>query len=112
VLRSMNDKMVIVAWVPEISAEVPERLALLARRGRHDPVGPTAAEFRARQQYVQRDLAEVAGMPGVRVVEPASLLCTSNRCSVEMDGIPLYRDSDHLSRFGALKLSGLFDRVF
>jgi hypothetical protein len=103
---------VIVASVPEVSAVVPERLALLALRGRPDPIGPTRGDFLTRQQFVQRNLEALARWPGVRVIEPASVLCTSGRCSVDSGGVPLYRDSDHLSRFGAEKLGGLFVPVF
>jgi len=108
----MHVQVVIVASVPEISTEVPERLALLALRGRHDPVGPSLADFLERQRYVERDLIQLAHLPGVRLIEPAKQLCGSGQCSVEADGVPLYRDGDHLSRFGALTLSGLFKPVF
>ena len=111
-LRAANKDVVFVASVPEISTEVPERLALLERLGRHDPVGPTRSDFLARQAYVQRDLDALARLPNVRLIEPASTLCATGQCRVEADGIPLYQDGDHLSRFGALTLSALFAPVF
>jgi hypothetical protein len=41
--------------------------------------------------------------PGVRFIPVAPLFCPSS-CQITKGGRPLYRDSDHLSRFGAVAM--------
>ncbi|MEL7544515.1 MAG: SGNH hydrolase domain-containing protein [Pseudomonadota bacterium] len=44
---------------------------------------------------------EIAEDPGVFILDPSQQFCTGQTCRIENDGIPLYRDDDHLSREGA-----------
>jgi hypothetical protein len=40
------------------------------------------------------------------------LLCVENKCRVTIDGLPLYKDDDHLSLFGAETVSNIFEPIF
>ena len=45
------------------------------------------------------------------ILQLAPALCPQAVCQVQVDGHPLYRDSDHLSRFGASMLVSQFSAV-
>jgi len=53
-----------------------------------------------------KDIAEKYG--AVTLLDPAPLLKLGNRFKVVEDGKPLYSDDNHLSNYGARKLSSLF----
>jgi len=57
--------------------------------------------------------ARIAQLPGVNIVDPATLLCEDGgRCNLKYEGKLLYRDESHLSTFGALRLEPLFTPLF
>jgi hypothetical protein len=39
--------------------------------------------------------------PQVRFIDPNLVLCNEQQCATELDGVPLFRDDDHLNRIGA-----------
>ena len=39
--------------------------------------------------------------PAAKVLDPAGVLCEKGRCPLVLDGVPLYRDGDHLSIQGS-----------
>jgi peptidoglycan/LPS O-acetylase OafA/YrhL len=92
-------RVVVIGPVPEIRYLVPETLFKMGRFGGERPIGPTRAEFEARQGAVLAALAAVARLPGVTVLYPAQVLC-ADACAVERAGVPLYIDDNHLSRPG------------
>jgi peptidoglycan/LPS O-acetylase OafA/YrhL len=55
------------------------------------------AEQEAKRAPVEQRLKLLAGTPGIRLLDPFDLLCTSGHCdTVDNEGFPLFRDSDHL----------------
>ena len=51
-------------------------------------------------------LEEVAAAnPNVELYDPLPLMCPGGRCVVQTNGAPLYRDENHLSKFGSSLLS-------
>jgi peptidoglycan/LPS O-acetylase OafA/YrhL len=42
------------------------------------------------------------------IIEPHKIMCIANDCKMEIDGIPLYRDDDHLNEQGSALLGTLF----
>jgi peptidoglycan/LPS O-acetylase OafA/YrhL len=109
-LRAAGRRVVVVGPVPEIGRDVPETLARYHHRGIEKEFGPTRADFEARNGFVldffKRHTRDV------EFVYPHHVLCPHSPCSVVRDGKPLYADDDHLSRFGAETVSGLFDELF
>ncbi len=45
--------------------------------------------------------------PKIRIINPSNLLCNNQICNGIVDNQKLYRDADHLSKFGSLYLSKL-----
>lgn len=112
VLVTAGKKVVIVAPVPEPGIDVPEVMALAAAYGSHAHLGPSLSDYRARNAFVLRDLANLHETYGVTIVDPASVLCATGRCALMRDGKPLYFDHHHMSAYGALQLAGLFKPAF
>ena len=48
---------------------------------------------------------------GVRVLDPAPYLCSNGKCRIKKNGIPLYRDDDHLNDFGTQQLIPMFKNI-
>jgi peptidoglycan/LPS O-acetylase OafA/YrhL len=111
-LRSSGKKVVLVAPVPEAGTDVPETMALAAIHGSTRDREPSFESYRTRNAFVLGDLAKLRAKYGVTIVDPASVLCATGRCSLMRDGKPLYFDHHHLSVFGALQLIALFKPVF
>lgn len=55
------------------------------------------------QQANKRQLFEQIAeeYPQVRFIDPNRVLCNDEQCATELDGVPLFRDDDHLNRIGA-----------
>ncbi|MEG3134634.1 acyltransferase family protein [Rouxiella sp. T17] len=46
--------------------------------------------------------------PTLIFIDPRDALCTGNRCIEEFDGIPVYRDDNHINNYASLKLGQLY----
>ena len=53
----------------------------------------------------------LASAPMTRAVDVLADLCNRARCFTTVDGTLMYRDSDHLSVEGSLRLTGRFSRA-
>jgi peptidoglycan/LPS O-acetylase OafA/YrhL len=100
-LTAAGKKVVIVASVPENSVNVPIELAKMKLSGRHWRIEPALPQFLARQSAVFSVFAALQARYGVTIVYPHLVLCGTATCAVARGGQPLYRDSHHLSIFGA-----------
>lgn len=112
-LRAAGKEIWIVGPVPEVGFNVPRYFFLQSIGiGRGLDIRPNVEEFAERQKFALDTLTEVSDRYDANMVQPYSLLCDSQHCRIQQDGRALYFDDDHLSRFGAEKLNGLFDPVF
>ena len=105
-----------VIWLlntPELGADVSTCLNPLAGQawlGSASACAITASSHMARNT-VYRDivLSEIRrwnaerppGTSEVKTLNPAEALCKAGQCALVMDGVPLYRDGDHLSMQGS-----------
>jgi len=113
-LQNMGKRIVLVDSVPEIGFEVPSThyVARLTGRDVNMMIAPDTTEFKTRTRPVAVVLDRVlAGREIVRI-EPAAVLCATGRCEVVADGVPLYRDDNHLALKGNLLLVDSFAEVF
>ena len=113
-LLELDRRVVIVGMVPEVGFEVPSAYLIAELTGREVSalIAPTAQEYRQRHGVASQLFAELGGNAAVDVIEPSTALCDEERCAVVTRGVPLYRDSNHLSTFGARFLAPLLDSVF
>ena len=109
----LGDKRVhVVASVPEVPFDVPAALSNAIRLGREPPPGPVVGEHLGWQAAPRALFATVAQVrPRLDVIDPTAVFCDAERCAVTGEAGPLYSDSDHLSRAGAMRLEPLFARA-
>jgi peptidoglycan/LPS O-acetylase OafA/YrhL len=110
-LADMGVRVLLVHQVPVQPVYVPHALIRVRLSGDSSGEGglPLAAH-----RAMTADLRQMltGSIPAARRLDPAEILCKSGRCAWEEDGHPLYIDSHHLSRRGALLLAPLFEREF
>lgn len=111
-LKAMDREVLIVEGVPEIGFSVPQALLNAQFIGQGDIKPPTRADFERRNARANAMIAKLSREFGAQHVSIADFICASD-CKIEMDGHPLYRDGDHLSKFAAISLVPMaMDRVF
>ncbi len=108
-LTGAGIKVIIVSAVPDFKTTPFGEVSLVdALRGRTAPQSErlTIDEVRARTGGVLAVDEEVTRTrPMVRVVDPVPVLC-SDVCEQVAGGVLLYRDHDHVSHTGSLRLAG------
>jgi len=110
----MNRKIIVVSPVPEIGYDVPSANFIAVRSGRdlNEIIAPSVDDYFARNQRTLAVLSRLQEKYGIQVVDPWTALCVENECRVTIDGVPLYKDDDHLSLFGSEIVSIVFDPIF
>jgi hypothetical protein len=83
------------------------RIAAL-RAGRPVLPTPTLAAHEQAARPMRAMLAQVAERSGAVILDPAPYLCGGSVCRFEIDGAPLYFDTDHISPAGVETLRPLF----
>lgn len=112
VLRQDGYEVVLIGTTPEFAAEVP--VALMAERRWGIPFVPTdAAGYAERNRAILPLFEDLGRLPGVTYVPIHDVLCP-DECTVILDGIPVYRDRDHLSAYGGTTLlaDALAERIW
>jgi hypothetical protein len=84
------------------------------RSGRdvNEIISPSVEEYLNRNQKAIAILDKLKLKPGVRIVDPWMILCAEGKCRATVDGIPLYRDDDHLSHFGSEVITPVLEPIF
>jgi hypothetical protein len=100
--------------VPEIGYDVPSANFIAMRSGRdlNEVIAPSVDEYRERSSKSFTILGNLQQKYGIQVVDPWHALCVENKCRVTIDGVPIYKDDDHLSLFGSELVSVVFEPVF
>ena len=111
-LASMERQVVLVTQVPEAEWRVPLAMARAERLGRPIELAPRSVDYRARQAFVEKIIAQNMQQHPLLIVHPEQALCQRERCVVSTNGRPIYRDSNHLTASHALKLAPIFEPVF
>ncbi|MGN6487629.1 MAG: acyltransferase family protein [Devosia sp.] len=103
-IESMGKRVIVVGSIPESGWDVPRRMVRQMLRGEEGPL-TTSFDVFSRRSHDGRGL--VASVPASLVVDPTPLFCDklTGRCLNEANGVPLYRDDNHLSFAGATLLA-------
>ena len=76
------------------------------------PARRERSEHLARQHFLGSLFDSLsAADPGVHVIDPTPMMCANRVCSIEVNGHSQYKDEDHLSDVGSVRLSPLFAPV-
>lgn len=102
-LRAMGRQVIVINSVPEMIRPVTETMLYHKLLGSPDFTPPSPSDVAARNAKARQKLEALAADPGVILVSPEELICTDH-CAYELNGVPLYRDDDHLSDFGARQI--------
>ena len=111
VLRRLGKEVVIIGLHPYDERADPELLAAHTRLGRLGTRAPTQfahsfplAEFRQRTIMVRDLLADIVAKTGAVAIDPAAALCPAGAClTMDANGTPLRKDSNHLRPFAAIQ---------
>ena len=111
-LSSLGLQIVFVGQVPETEWIIPVATARAKQLAHQLEFRPKFADYWERQNFVMDVIRQNRQRYALKVVQPYKALCDEDYCRVYENGIPMYRDSNHLSRTHANKLSPLFDSIF
>lgn len=104
-VRKAGKKVVVLAPPPADGSEIGACLERKARRTitfvELSTCDLSLREVRAYRKPVRNMLKRVARDADVDVIDLYNFFCDATTCKTEIDGIPLYRDSGHLSVDGA-----------
>lgn len=112
-LNKLGVHVWILKQVPLQEKHAPLIMANSKRFG-HDSSegGIPLADHKERQKFVNSVIDSLPPAQ-VTILDPTDIfLSEKGICRFSIDGQPLYRDSDHLSRYGALKIAPLFAPCF
>ncbi|MFI2811640.1 acyltransferase family protein [Microbulbifer sp. JSM ZJ756] len=108
-IRATGRRVLIVKGVPEVGFSVPLAVINAEFIGTSLEHAPTRKEVERRNRRANHIIDTIAAELGADQVSPVPELCSS-ACRIEERGVPLYRDDDHLSAYGARMLvPGLLD---
>lgn len=113
-LDSRGISVTIIAGIPEIGWDVPDLVLASGFKGSVDGFAPDLDSYKSRNARANKILERVSTEFGAKLINPADTLCNSV-CQIQLGGVPIYRDDDHLSDFGARwlipKLMGTLSEV-
>ncbi len=111
-LVELGVRPVIVMSVPEPGYNVPYELARLMLSGRKADIAPAREAVEEREARAREIIAAAVAKHGADIVDPIPALCDDEKCPVVRNGAPIYRDTDHIARAAALRLTPLFESAF
>ncbi len=105
-LRAAGSSVCVVLDVPYLPYFMPYALAMAQRRHLDtDFIHADRTDIRARYGRFESPVRARAAQRELTVVDPKDVLCSAERCSVEFAGRSLYRDGNHLSAAGAMRVA-------
>ena len=104
-------KTYIVAPIPELKINVPKTMGRAMMLGNVSNIGISLDEYSQRHQITLHTLQDISNQCGTFTLDPLPYLCSSDTCSGQVNGMPIYFDADHLSERGAQLLSPMFKSI-
>jgi hypothetical protein len=107
-LREAGKEVALVYPLPEAGFEVPDGMVRLGMRGRDAAPGVPRTEFDARTAPIVAGYDRIVERHGAIPVRLDRALCDEAACALVRDGVPLFRDSNHLNATSARGLAPFF----
>jgi peptidoglycan/LPS O-acetylase OafA/YrhL len=112
-LKGAGHEVIILAQVPLIETKfqnVPSTIARMKMWKSEDleTFGPTAKRYLSYNRNVLQILQAVHEKTGTKIVYPHTFFCSQGPCQIYDAGGTFYYDDDHLSVYGARKLTDTF----
>jgi hypothetical protein len=102
----------IVGPLPEAETRIPKALYIEHLGFASRDLSIHRSMFLKRNAKIFSIFQKLARQFPVKFIWPHEVICETTRCAVVEGTQPLYLDDNHLSVFGALKTSSLYDKVF
>ncbi|MCD9475484.1 acyltransferase family protein [Photobacterium phosphoreum] len=96
---------------PEFETFIPEYMARNYFLGKNKRVFESVHEYEKRNKLALELLNEVSKNKKVKILDVKPYFCDKNYCYGDDNGIPLYRDDDHVSEYGNKILIPLFNKI-
>lgn len=112
-LRRAGKEVIFIEDVPELANDlVPYRKGIESIKGRGQAAfGPSLKEHLSRQSAALEVFERMREQSGIRTLSPTLALCGTGRCMVARDSRTWYRDTHHLTDYGATQLRTMFQPV-
>jgi peptidoglycan/LPS O-acetylase OafA/YrhL len=112
-LTKTGARVCMVLDVPELKYPIPQALLTARQRGLDEGfLTLTREEAQAGQAGVERDIRALAARYPVDIVDPKDALCASGRCEIGDGRMSYYRDNNHLTVWGAERVTPIIDGCF
>ncbi|MDE1993217.1 MAG: acyltransferase [Rhizobiaceae bacterium] len=111
-LKKAGTRIVLVHDVPEMGHYIPEAAAKAAMEGASTDLAPPWDYISKRQALSREILAQFAQSYYAEIVDPLPAFCANQHCDALRNGVPLYKDADHITATTSASLSYLFQPVF
>jgi peptidoglycan/LPS O-acetylase OafA/YrhL len=98
--------------IPELKLHVPSVMGRALIVGEPRRVSVDLNEYYDRNQLAWQVQDIAAKKCGVKILDPLPYLCSNGKCWGDENGMPFYKDDDHLSVLGRQRLSPMFKQVF
>ena len=111
-LLSESRPVYIVRPTPEMSVDVPTSIGRAMLLGQSKSISLSLFEYHKRHAFTWSMQDEAAQKCGVKLLDPLPYLCADDVCRTVDNGLPIYRDTDHLTELGNKLLVPMFKQVF
>lgn len=111
-LTSMGKKIIVVTQVPETEWRIPVASARAMLLNKQVDFRPSRENYQKRQAMVTRLFERYKARYGLEFIHPTDLMCNEKSCLVYDDGVPIYRDTNHVTSAWAKKLADVFAPIF
>ena len=109
---SENHPLYLVRPIPEMPVDVPTRYGRGVLMGNKQEPSITLEQYHQRHAYIWQAQDAAVAQCGVKILNPLPYLCDEQICHSVHNGIPMYRDADHLSESGNKLLIPMLSEVF
>jgi hypothetical protein len=86
---------------PEMTVNVPTTAIRRIMFGTPTDIHVSMSEYLARNEWVWKAQNAAKEKCGVVILDPTPAFCPNNQCQAIVDGLPAYRDHNHLSEHGS-----------
>jgi len=107
-LTRQGTKVVLVMDVPEMGHYMPEAISKAMMAGASTDVAPPWDYVEKRQALSRAILTRLAAKYRAAIVDPLPTICSNGQCDAVRDGLPIYKDADHITATTAGSLSYLY----
>ena len=112
-LTGLGQKVILVTQVPETEFDIPTAAGQSIFYNQDLELRPLVNNYNNRQAFVEKVIEELSGEFDISLVKPQDIMCGKKYCSVlNKNGLPIYRDSNHITKTYAIELSVIFDKTF